>query len=654
MDSDSESNYSLLNANASLQSLTENANGSSKVRIVKNPTLQKVQSKLSSGVDQWTWSALDVTEEDSKSLKLSIDGWLNLNSLATTDSLEYVEHGANASALATKGEIIVNLGNNKVIHFLTNWTDLWRKHEQEVQDEFGQIAPLFHDFVEFYGHRGAIIGIAMLVLYYIITQIVIAVINPDSANASAFNIIAFVLLYLLYLSGLAVYKGSLSQKRLMQYRKKEVSTTDDAKQGEGAEAEEEPKKVARTESDIELDKDIEDPSIWHLFKKMFRRFLVETYWSDAGLCFRNLLGVSKVGIRKIGCCQRFSEVLPDFQPISFPQLNDEGKPLKKPNFYMLMCMAIHFINKGGSKRYQPPKEFQDGLLGLLYVMPILFIINYATYWKQVTDDGCFLPEGHGNHIPPSRCHARIVELAMSLGYFTHWLMTTLLINGCLLILFGLIYGADIAHSLSKHWYDRFKTLRRIRSTDAEIEDNPAVIDDEVRRKEYIALNRMLHIMPFVRRDAYERYIFIHELMLAFGKSWRILLTALLILSGAQIIYGFYILFSEPISGYIAATMAGAILLFLFPVYCLAYTNSAVDTINHGFAYAAPEDFEALGGRDTWLQFTGESPLYWYIFGFAITRSWLIGFIGGIVTATIVTIGSAYASSIGEGAAESTT
>jgi hypothetical protein len=101
-------------------------------------------------------------------------------------------------------------------------------------------------------------------------------------------------------------------------------------------------------------------------------------------------------------------------------------------------------------------------------------------------------------------------------------------------------------------------------------------------------------------------------------------------------------------------MAGAIVLFLFPIYCLAYTNSAVETIMNGFSYAAPEDYEALGGRDSWLEFIRAAPLYWYVFGFAITKSWLIGFIGGIISATIVTIGSSYLTAMGDSAASTTT
>ena len=34
------------------------------------------------------------------------------------------------------------------------------------------------------------------------------------------------------------------------------------------------------------------------------------------------------------------------------------------------------------------------------------------------------------------------------------------------------------------------------------------------------------------------------------------------------------------------------------------------------------------GRRVWIDYVAEAPVYWYIFGFALTRAWLGAFIGG--------------------------
>ena len=36
-------------------------------------------------------------------------------------------------------------------------------------------------------------------------------------------------------------------------------------------------------------------------------------------------------------------------------------------------------------------------------------------------------------------------------------------------------------------------------------------------------------------------------------------------------------------------------------------------------------------RDVWTAYVMAAPIYWFIFGFAITRSWLLGFFGGGVS-----------------------
>jgi hypothetical protein len=85
---------------------------------------------------------------------------------------------------------------------------------------------------------------------------------------------------------------------------------------------------------------------------------------------------------------------------------------------------------------------------------------------------------------------------------------------------------------------------------------------------------------------------------------------------------------------VTATMVVCVML------CTSYANSAVDKILKSFTYSGVDDYDLLGEqkeggeggegnpRETWTAYIAEAPIYWYIFGFAITRAWIIGFVGG--------------------------
>lgn len=57
----------------------------------------------------------------------------------------------------------------------------------------------------------------------------------------------------------------------------------------------------------------------------------------------------------------------------------------------------------------------------------------------------------------------------------------------------------------------------------------------------------------------------------------------------------------------------------------------------GEAYLAPLakrsrfDFEVIGGREEWIDFITDNPIYWTVFGFAITPTTLSTLLAGAVT-----------------------
>jgi hypothetical protein len=595
--------------------------------------------------------AIAADEMNSKTLKNSIKAWLKANS--TSNSV--ADFGDDNEG--SNGMIRVGVPEDKTlsIHFVTNWLEMWKSERLDPSDDFGLIAPLFRTCTEFYGHRNALIALAIFVMYFMIVKFVVISIDPRDSGANSLSVVGSIMVYLLFIFAMSVYKGSLGERRLMRTKRQA--------ENDFREYQESLVKGVQFHPALQITDDttdVEDPTIYQLFKNMVRAIVKEAYHSVVCVQARNTLSLLRVPCSKIpgNGCGRVAKILPSYQPTTedlIVRAQDPG--LRKPNFYVLLNMGVKCINKIGTP-YYPPEGFRPFLIGLLCAIPMAFGAIYASMWYQiVVVMGCFDPVyGPYEGYTQIMCDATIVEISMSLGYFTHWLMWSTVGNACAVTLFGLVYGADIAHSLAKTWFDRFVTLRRMQPPVTDISDMMKTEEDESlnARKEFSDLDRMLHIMPYVKRDAYERYIYIHEIMLAFGKRWRTLLSCLLAATGAQIIYGFYLLFSVSLDVYLAVSMAGCIVLFLFPVYCLAYTNSAVDTIFNGFSYAAPEDYQALGGRDTWLTFITQAPLYWHIFGFAITRTWLTGIMCSIVLAAIVTIGNTYLTAASETAASTST
>ena len=70
---------------------------------------------------------------------------------------------------------------------------------------------------------------------------------------------------------------------------------------------------------------------------------------------------------------------------------------------------------------------------------------------------------------------------------------------------------------------------------------------------------------------------------------------------------------------------------LYPIYCLAYANGAIETIRNSFVFqSSPSNYDVIGGRDRWIYYLTQSPAFWTIFGFALTWNVLYSVIGSII------------------------
>ena len=150
------------------------------------------------------------------------------------------------------------------------------------------------------------------------------------------------------------------------------------------------------------------------------------------------------------------------------------------------------------------------------------------------------------------------------------------------------------------------------------------------------LERLMLLVPFIKRDAYERYLLIYHFVKKVSDIWSAFLfwTVLISLASTGITYYLVLVTLEfnhskaQLWGFVLAVLLEAA-LFIFPVACLVHANTHVDHILKNLL---------LGDRDTWREFTESAPLYWCIIGIPITRNVLFAYYSAAGTAAPVIFG----------------
>jgi hypothetical protein len=199
----------------------------------------------------------------------------------------------------------------------------------------------------------------------------------------------------------------------------------------------------------------------------------------------------------------------------------------------------------------------------------------------------------------------------------------------------LMYSTDVANALTKYWLHRFRDLRRISALANEEEAK----DKSAANPAKSATHALETVQPLIERDASERYLFTHTYFTEASSRWSIYLfvcmaaTFVLALQSYLTILYLYAKYQYVDLTYTILCVLNA-MIFTTVFACMAYANGAVDKIKEGFLYAGANDYALMGGRSAWLEYVEQAPIYWYIVGFAIRRSDVVSFVGGLVSAVI--------------------
>jgi hypothetical protein len=314
-------------------------------------------------------------------------------------------------------------------------------------------------------------------------------------------------------------------------------------------------------------------------------------------------------------------------------------------FMEVLSVATEYLSQNSTSRSEfKPRSYSTWLLWAVY----LIVPVYQTYWiidLWVYLDSCRRHHHYGFHSGVHGCDVINFRALYTLGFTLQWLSTVLGIINLAVSFSVLMYSADVANALSKYWLHRFHVLRRISGRQL---DQDKEKDKESETSALLAKHQaddttskvpLETIQPLIERDAYERYLFTHTYFAEASNQWSLYLFLCLAITFGLCLEAYLTviyLYAKYLYVDVNYTVVCALnaLVFTLVFACMAYANSAVEKVRDGFLYAGTNDYALIGGREAWLEYVEKAPIYWYIFGFAIKRSDVISYVGGIVSAAV--------------------
>lgn len=327
-------------------------------------------------------------------------------------------------------------------------------------------------------------------------------------------------------------------------------------------------------------------------------------------------------------------------------------------YYLLLNVGAKFLESHTMYRFEISQGGRYMLLLCFVVIPLLFVYNYVLFMMSYD---CIVPGG-GNtagFMHGLNCAAQYTFVILSFGTISFYVVFVIITLSILVALVGLLYGAIIMHALAMCWVDRYAGLRIV-------DDQLEILEEQERRKTHgtgpVAMGRRQpeeekeddtimidsktsysrSLLRYqIERDAYEHYLFIQEYVTQASDMWSPLLLVLFVVSLLFLAFSIYQMFSGAASKVLGPWIwIAAIFVFttFFPIYCIAYANAAMRTIQTCFIQGAtPSDFEILGGRDVWIEYLNQTPAYWTVFGIPVTWSYLYTVLGTVVGSLTVLI-----------------
>jgi ABC-type multidrug transport system fused ATPase/permease subunit len=293
----------------------------------------------------------------------------------------------------------------------------------------------------------------------------------------------------------------------------------------------------------------------------------------------------------------------------------------------LLSLKIHYLNNlnaDGSTNSIINVHNHHRYLALV----VIYIVALTAFWLAIVANQ--LKNGSG---PWAIC--TFDQFTLFLFYIPLFIVCAN--SGVVTFLFVVVLGrtATISYKLMSSWMDRYLHFQRLRIVDLKKYLNKDSPYADVSDKAFAGV---------LRRDAFERYLLVSHFMKETSASWDLPIGLLMAVCMLLTVFGsiFAILSFGNISAIILCLIF-PISGLLIPAFCIAYANTAMDQLRQILMHSVPMrdasyneaaddegnpllnrnpeqarqivlysvyDFEAIGGREEWLKYMDENPIYW--------------------------------------------
>ena len=325
-----------------------------------------------------------------------------------------------------------------------------------------------------------------------------------------------------------------------------------------------------------------------------------------------------------------TKTLPNFSKIFYDE-EVQHRLASKVGYYEMLDIAGKYLYQ---QRIYTSIKRNKIVENYIIVGIFLVVVGVALgWWTNLSINvSCEEKNNDSSEAVDYSCSSNKFGMYFQLGYFLFFVNLSFNISGIIATFSGLIYGSFICHTLVDSFMRRYKMLRKLK-----IPSFSDMKDKEFTAEEKTKIKFIEMVSSYLKRDCYERYIFIKTLMEQISQIWSGLLTGILIVSSILVVFYYALILITGLSTTYITIAILNVIIFATPTVCCSFANSAMDLLFFKLRTSGPDDYTAIGGRDNFINYATDTPCYWYIFGFAITPSWLAGFVGGTVSAVAVSI-----------------
>jgi hypothetical protein len=345
-------------------------------------------------------------------------------------------------------------------------------------------------------------------------------------------------------------------------------------------------------------------------------------------------------------------------------------------YYQLLNIGVKFSlfrNSNNKYAFRDIRKINRSIISMV----LFIVISYGYYYCIILFEDIFFDSCWKKNIDVNvqLCRFYDVYYVFTFCGVITTLSCYLMVTGIFVFIIGATFASIIAWEQSYSWIGRYSSLRRLVVSSGDDDKNAitswSTINDgnetnsssendattmNILHKDRSNVNEQLNIplkaslyeideskfASLITRDSIEAYMFQNEYMNHVGHQLNTFLTFVVIfciLMVASCVYSFSALDSS--NSNLAWVSTGTQMLlylcgYFFPIVAMAESNIAILKIMHAISCSGFDDYQAIGGKEMWLQLIEQNPCTWKIGGVAITYNVIAGtIVSGLISVAIL-------------------